>query len=139
MAFVNDQAAWDPVPSDPDAEESDYYSDASDGEKLAVLQSEKHFPVAARSCNAALSTRSKAVKKLMDLQCNPKPTPAQVRALDGVQARAEEADDAFQVQRRKLKKAAAAFALRGPTPAPPKVSALIHFNSPTNYVLMHIN
>ena len=113
---MNDQGAWDPDP-----EEEDYYTDASDGEKIAVCQSEKHFPAVGRSYNAALSMRSKAIAKVMNLLSIPKPTPAQVRAQEGVQARAEEADDAFQVQRRKLKQAAAAFALRGPTPAPPKV------------------
>ena len=120
MAFENDQAAWGHFPSDHDAEESDYYSDASDGEKLAVLQSEKHFPAVGRAYKSALSIRSKHIAKIHKLKSLSKPTPAQLRSVEAVEQRAVDADDAFQLQRSKLKTAAAAYALRGATPTAPK-------------------
>ena len=121
MAFENDQAAWGHFPSDHDAEESDYYSDASDGEIFAVLQSEKHFPAVGRAYKSALSIRSKHIAKIHNLLAMPKLTPAQFRSVEAVQLRASEADDAFQLQRKKLKTAAASYALRGKTTAPKKV------------------
>ena len=116
MAFENDQAAWDHFGSDHDAEESDYYSDASDGKKFAVLQSEKHFPAAGRAYKSALSNRSKHIAKINKLRGLSKPTPAQLRSVEAVELRAVDADDAFQLQRSKLKTAAAAYALRGTAP-----------------------
>ena len=124
MAFENDQAAWDHLSGDPsgdhdadhDAVESDYYSDASDGENFALLQSEKHFPAAGRAYKSALSIRSKHIAKIHNLKSLSKPTPAQLRSVEAVELRAVDADDAFQLQRSKLKTAAAAYALRGTAP-----------------------
>ena len=124
MAFQNDQDAWDHLSGEPSgahaaenvAVESDSYSDASDGEKYALLQGEKHFPAAAKAYKSAFATRMQHIAKLNKLLDLSKPTPAQRRSAEGAEKRAIDADDAFQQQRGKLKTAAAAYALRGTAP-----------------------
>ena len=125
MAFENDQDAWDhhlsgepsgEQDADHEAVDSDSYSDASDGEKYALLQGEKHFPAVAKAYKSAFATRMLHIRKLDKLLELTKPTPAQRRSAEGAEKRAVDADDAFQQQRTKLKNAAQAYALRGTAP-----------------------
>ena len=125
MAFENDQDAWDhhlsgepsgEQDADHEAVESDFYSDASDGEKFALLQGEKHYPAVSKAYKSAFATRMKYIAKVDELAALTKPTPAQRRSGEGAGQRACDADDAFQQQRTKLKNAAQAYALRGTAP-----------------------
>ena len=72
---------------DPRSDEELEYLDASDEERFDVSKSELHYPGAAFSYKSALLRRNKeAIKKPMDLRANTKPTSAQRRSMESVEA-----------------------------------------------------